>query len=222
MSATEQPPAGVPPPGRPVRARRRGAALERAILRAAAEELTESGYAGLTMDRVARRAGTNKNTIYRRWPNRAALGIAAYRHLAVATMQLPDTGELRGDVLELMRSANRTWSSPIGGILRALLAGARDDPQLLAQIHENSADAGSAAWLTILARAVARGEAVPEALHPRVATVAVALLRNEFVTRGYPTAPDSVIVEIVDQVYLPLVRGRGGSDPGSRTWERRH
>lgn len=220
MSEAEQPPADAAQPARPTPARRRGARLEQAILGAAAEELTESGYAGMSMERVARRAGTNKNTIYRRWPNRAALGIAAYRRMAVATMQLPDTGELRGDVLELMRSANLTWSSPIGGILRALLAGARDDPQLLAQIQENSTDAGSAAWLRILARAVARGEARPEALHPRVATVAVVLLRNEYVTRGYPTVPDSVVVEIVDQVYLPLVRGCDGNDsiagPGRR------
>jgi Bacterial regulatory proteins, tetR family len=43
--------------------RRRGAALEEAILRAAVDELTESGYAGLTMDKVASRAGTNKNSI---------------------------------------------------------------------------------------------------------------------------------------------------------------
>ena len=56
------------PLGRSARARRRGAELENAILRAAAEELTESGYAGLTMDRVARRAGNDKNTIYRRGP----------------------------------------------------------------------------------------------------------------------------------------------------------
>ncbi len=188
--------------------RRRGVALEQAILRAAAEELTESGYAGMTMGRIARRAGTNKNTIYRRWPNRAALGIAAYRQLAAATLQVPDTGELRGDALQLMRSANRTWSSPIGRILRALLAGARDDPQLLAQIQEHSGDAVSAAWLMILARAVARGEARPEALHPRVAPAAPALLRNEDVTRGHPFVPDSVIVEIVDLVYLPLVRGQ--------------
>jgi AcrR family transcriptional regulator len=188
--------------------RRRGAELEQAILRAAAEELTESGYVGMTMDRVAQRAGTNKNTIYRRWPNRAALGIAAYRQLAATTLQVPDTGELRGDALGLMRGANRTWSSPIGGILRALLAGARDDPQLLAQIQEHSGDVVTAAWLTILARAVARGEARPEALHPRVATAAIALLRNEYVTRGYPSVPDSVIVEIVDLVYLPLVCGR--------------
>ncbi|WP_461297578.1 hypothetical protein [Streptomyces harbinensis] len=54
------------------------------------------------------------------------------------------------------------------------------------------------------------GEAAPEALHPRVATVAVVLLRNEFVVRGVPSVPDEVLVEIVDEVYLPLVRGRGG------------
>jgi AcrR family transcriptional regulator len=211
MDMTEQGPAHAGQPGQAVRARRRGAELEDAILHAAAEELTESGFAGLTMDRVARRAGTNKNTIYRRWPNRAALGIAAYRQLAAATGPSPDTGELRGDTLELMRRTNRGWSSPTGGILRALLAGARDDPQLLAQIQEHSTGADSAAWLAILARAVARGEAPAEALHLRVASVAVVLLRNEFIVRGYPTVPDDVLIEIVDEVYLPLIRGRGAS-----------
>jgi AcrR family transcriptional regulator len=189
--------------------RRRGAELERAIVQAALDELAESGYAGLTMDRVARRAGTNKNAIYRRWPNRAALGLAAYRQLVVADQELPDTGELRGDVLELLRRANRHWSSPAGDILRGLLGSARDDPQLLAQLREQTADAGSGAWLAVLGRAVARGEVAPEALHPRVATVAVVLLRNEYITRGTPAVPDSVLVEIVDEVYLPLLRGRG-------------
>jgi AcrR family transcriptional regulator len=203
-------PSGQP---RPVAARRRGAALERAILRAAVDELTESGYPGLTMDKVAKRAGTNKNAIYRRWPNRAALGVAAYRQLTVANPRLPDTGELRGDVLELLRRANRHWSSPAGDILRSLLSRAGDEPELLAQLQEQASDAGSGMWLTVLGRAVARGEAPPEALHPRVATVAVVLLRNEYVTRGIPTVPDGVLVEIVDEVYLPLVRGRGAT-PG--------
>jgi AcrR family transcriptional regulator len=103
--------------------RRRGAALEDAILRAAADELTESGYAGFTMDKVAIRAGTNKNALYRRWPNRLTLGIAAYRQLAT-TVPPPDTGDLRGDVLELLRQANRYWSSPLGSILRELLSAA--------------------------------------------------------------------------------------------------
>ncbi|WP_194828301.1 TetR/AcrR family transcriptional regulator [Nocardia sp. XZ_19_231] len=188
--------------------RRRGAELEDAILRAAAAELAEAGYAGLTMDRVAQRAGTNKNAIYRRWPNRLALGIAAYRQLAT-TVDVPDTGDLRDDALELLRRANRHWSSPLGAIMRELLAAAGGAAELLAQLPEQSADGTAAMWLTVLGRAVARGEAPPECLHPRVATVAVVLLRNEFVLRGVPPAPDDVLVEIVDEVYLPLVRRRG-------------
>ncbi|WP_406315240.1 TetR/AcrR family transcriptional regulator [Streptosporangium sp. NBC_01639] len=171
------------------------------------DELTESGYAGLTMDKVATRAGTNKNAIYRRWPNRLTLGIAAYRQLVTA-VRPPDTGSLRGDVLEVLRQANRHWSSPLGAILRELFAAAGGASELLAQLQERSSDAVVAPWLTILGRAVARGEAAPEALHPRVATVAIVLLRNEFVVRGVPTAPDDVLVEIVDEVYLPLVRRR--------------
>ncbi|MFF3223330.1 TetR/AcrR family transcriptional regulator [Nocardia suismassiliense] len=188
--------------------RRRGADLEDAILRAAADELIESGYAGLTMGKVATRAGTNKNALYRRWPNRLALGIAAYRQLTT-TVRPPDTGELRGDVLELLRRANRHWSSPLGAILRELMAAAGGAAELLAQLPDQSVDATAPLWLTVLGRAVARGECAPEALHPRVATVAIVLLRNEFVTRGLPTAPDDVLIEIVDEVYLPLIRHRG-------------
>ncbi|MFB7469886.1 TetR/AcrR family transcriptional regulator [Kitasatospora sp. NPDC056184] len=187
--------------------RRRGAALEEAILRAAADELAGSGFSGLTMDKVAARAGTNKNALYRRWPNRLALAVAAYRRIAT-TVQPPDTGSLRSDVLEWLRQANRYWSSPQGAILRELLSAAGGTTELLAQLQEQSGDAAAAPWLTILGRAIARGEASPEALHPRVATVAMTLLRNEFVVRGAPTAPDEVLVEIVDEVYLPLVRGR--------------
>ena len=187
--------------------RRRGATLETAILHAAAAELTEHGYAGMTMDRVAKRAGTNKNAIYRRWPDRLALGVAAYRQLAT-TIEAPDTGALRDDALELLRRANRHWSSPLGAVLRQLLTAAGSAQALVAHLPEQSTDAMTAMWLTILGRAVARGEAAPEALHPRVATVAIDLLRNEFVRGGVPTVPDEVLVDIVDEVYLPLVRRR--------------
>ena len=202
--------------GSEVRAtRRRGAALEEAILRAAAEELTEGGFAALTMDRVARRAGTNKNAIYRRWPNRLELGVAAYRQLARA-VPAPDTGSLRGDALELLRGANRHWSSPLGEVLRELIAGAGGMPELLSRLSGDAADGMSATWLTVLGRAVARGEAPAEALHPRVATTAIVLLRNEFVVRGVPHAPDEVLAEIVDAVYLPLIRGRAAVAPAGR------
>ncbi|MFI6782440.1 TetR/AcrR family transcriptional regulator [Micromonospora sp. NPDC050276] len=190
--------------------RRRGEELERAILHAAADELRESGYAGMTMDRVAARAGTNKNAIYRRWPHRAALGIAAYRHLSDAAIPNPDTGTLRGDALEMLRQANQTWSSPHGAILRGLLAAAADDPELLTLMRERSgADTMDHAWLAMLQRAAARGEVPAAAVHHRVATTPMMLLRAEYAMRGIPSVPEEVLVEIVDEVFLPLVRGRG-------------
>jgi AcrR family transcriptional regulator len=189
--------------------RRRGAALEEAILQAAAEVLRESGVAGLTMDQVARRAGTNKNAIYRRWPNRVALGVAAYRRLADAETTVPDTGSLRDDALELLRRANSTWSSPHGEILRGLIAAAGSAPELLAELRDPAnGGAYEAAWLAVLGRAVARGEAAPEALHPRVVAAPAALLRHEYMMRGVPAVPDAVLAEIIDEVFLPLVRGR--------------
>ena len=109
----------------------------------------------------------------------------------------------------LLRRANRGWSSPVGAVQRSLIAGVADDPELLALIQERASDAGSAMWLTVIGRAVARGEVRPESLHPRVSTVAVVILRNEYVTRGIATTSDDVLVDIVDEVYLPLLRGRG-------------
>ncbi|GAA3457236.1 TetR/AcrR family transcriptional regulator [Dactylosporangium matsuzakiense] len=189
--------------------RRRGEELEQAILRAAADELRESGYAGMTMDRVATRAGTNKNAIYRRWPSRAALGIAAYRMLSDENMPSPDTGSLRTDALELLRRANETWASPHGAILRGLLAAAAEDPELLSRMRERSgADTMDHTWLAMLERAAARGEIPPAAVHIRVASTPIMLLRAEYAMRGHPSVPDDVLVEIVDEVFIPLTRGR--------------
>lgn len=53
-----------------------------------------------------------------------------------------------------------------------------------------------------------RGEAPPEALHPRVASLPIMVLRGEYALRGLPEVPDEVLVDIVEEVFLPLVRGR--------------
>ncbi len=188
--------------------RRRGAALERAILEAAVEELAEVGYQNLTMDGVAARAGTSKNVIYRRWPNRAALCVAAYlKMLPTAPEDTPDTGDLRTDSLALLTRVSDRMSSEVGKILRALLADFEDDPERVRAIRDQLGRASVGPWLTVLARAAARGEVGPAALTPRVATVAVDLLRNEYALNGLTTVPDSTLAEIVDHVYLPLVRG---------------
>lgn len=89
--------------------RRRGAALEKALLDAAWEELTDSGYARFTMDAVVKRAGTSPPVLYRRWAHRDELARAAIVHaMKESRLGIPDTGSLRGDVLTLMREINST------------------------------------------------------------------------------------------------------------------
>lgn len=161
------------------------------------------------MEEVARRAGTNKNTLYRRWPNRTALAFAAYQHLTVKHFTLPDTGDLREDILAILRGANQHWGSPLGAVIRSLLADAADNPDLLRQVIAHAAASGADLFVPLLKRAVTRGEARPEALQPRIAGVAIALLRHEYITSGISEVPDAVLTEIVDQVYLPLVQAVG-------------
>jgi AcrR family transcriptional regulator len=189
------------------RTRRRGEEVERAVLRAAADELTERGYDGFTMDRVAARAGTSKTAIYRRWSSRTSLALAAYRQMVARPDTPPDTGDLRSDVVELLRSVADRMASSVGAeVLRGLMMDARREPDLMAGLRDDFSRSEPGIMLIILARAVARGEARPESLMPRIATVPVVLLRNEFMIDGSAPVSDETITEIVDLVFLPLVR----------------
>ncbi|WP_433464167.1 TetR/AcrR family transcriptional regulator [Spirillospora sp. CA-128828] len=196
--------------GRTRRPRRRAAEVERAVLLAAVEELTEKGYDGFTMDRVAARAGTNKTAIYRRWPSRTSLAFAAYKRMVAWPGSPPDTGDLRSDVVELLRSAVDRMSSPMEAeLLRGLTMDARREPEVMAGLREELGRGEPGTMLAIVARAVARGEARQEALLPRIATLPIVLLRNEYLMLGsLGPISDATIAEIVDQVFLPLVRPR--------------
>ncbi|MCS0602761.1 TetR/AcrR family transcriptional regulator [Streptomyces sp. LP11] len=183
--------------------RRRGAALEKALLDAAWEELTASGYARFTMDAVVKRASTSPPVLYRRWPGRDELVRAAIVHvLERSRIDLPDTGSLREDVLTLMRAINATrfqlvivMSAHLAAYYQEAGTSAGD---LLAAAGDNNAD-------VLFARAAERGEIDPERLSERVRTLPFDLLRHEFLTTFAP-APDHVLEEIVDTIFLPLVR----------------
>lgn len=157
------------------------------------------------MDRVAARARTSKAALYRRWSGRAELVMDACRRQGVAEVEVPDTGELRADVLALLRQLSAKMASPLGGILRGLLAEMTRDEEFARLVREQIQATGPTAIGVILARAVERGETEPGILGSRRALVATDLLRNQFLLFGVPV-DDKVIIEIVDEVYLPLVR----------------
>ncbi|MFG2138557.1 TetR/AcrR family transcriptional regulator [Streptomyces sp. NPDC048650] len=196
--------------------RRRGEELENAILTATLEELTEGGYTTLTMERVATRARTSKAALYRRWPGRAELVMDACKLRGITDVELPDTGALRTDVIALLRQISAKMASPLGGILRGLLTEMTRDPDFARLIRERVHTVGPTTLHVILERAIERGEVEPWIPDSRRATVATDMLRNHFLLFGAPV-DDTIITDIVDDVYLPLVlspapKRAGGTD----------
>jgi AcrR family transcriptional regulator len=184
--------------------RRRGEALETALLDAAWEELQAVGYAGLTMEAVADRAGTSRAVLYRRWPKRAELVIAALRvHRPVLSGEVPDTGDLRGDVLFLLRRMSSRLTEIGAETVYGLLGDYLSDPELFARAHDQVLHIGAEVMTTILRRASDRGQARSD-VTPRVTTLPTDLFRNELFLRRTPPS-EAAILEIVDEVFLPLV-----------------
>jgi AcrR family transcriptional regulator len=189
------------------KARRRGAELEQAILDATWAELREVGYADLTIEGVATRAGTSKPVIYRRWPGRAALVLAAWGRQAPVMQKTPDTGDLRSDLLALFTRIARRADAMMSGMIAGVMADAFRDPEVIALLRARlDASPLSGALTTIVDRAVDRGELPPVRLPKRALRVPLDLIRTEAMTCG-TTIAEATIAELVDDVYLPLLRG---------------
>ena len=185
------------------RPRRRGQALDAAILEAALAELAEVGYAGLTMERVAERARTGKASLYRRWPTRMELTLDAVRQSMPDPASPPDTGAFRTDVLACLRENAALLAGPSGQALRGLLGDAMADEERMRALRRRSQGSGVTAMTEIARRAVARGEIDAEAVTPARLEVAHAMLRQHFLFAGAPIGED-VLAGIVDDVVVPL------------------
>ncbi|GAA4929990.1 TetR/AcrR family transcriptional regulator [Streptomonospora halophila] len=185
--------------------RRRGEALEAAILEAAWDELSERGYANLTVDSVAQRAGTSKPVLYRRWADKQELVEAAVVRRDAAQQVTPaDTGSLRGDLIATLTELNER--GPYLAQLSLLLAGYFAETETsFAELRRTVLAGRRSGSDEIMERAVERGELDPAKLTPRIAALPFDLLRGEAMMTLRPVAPE-VIEEIVDTVFLPLVR----------------
>ncbi|QWF86006.1 putative HTH-type transcriptional regulator [Amycolatopsis sp. CA-230715] len=141
--------------------RRRGAARTDELLRTTIELATEGGYAGLSIEAVARRAGVGKHTIYRRWPSMAALLLDALSRVWTTDLDYHDTGDVRADLREqFLRSAPALAAPPIGPVYRALIAEAQADDTLRATLHDRFLRTVEERTLARIVRAQRAGELV--------------------------------------------------------------
>ncbi|MDX3103530.1 TetR/AcrR family transcriptional regulator [Nonomuraea angiospora] len=136
--------------------RPRSEATRTAILAAALDELDERGYAALTIDGIARRAGCGKQTIYRWWPSKADVVLESLLDRADTTIAIPDEGSLPDDLMAFLGATfKQRGQRPtlIGLMAQALL-----DPVFAVAFKEKFLFRRRAALRVVLERAAARGE----------------------------------------------------------------
>ncbi|WP_207484984.1 TetR/AcrR family transcriptional regulator [Arenibaculum pallidiluteum] len=198
--------------------RRRGADLERAILEAAWEVLAERGYAGLTMEAVAERAGTSRPVLARRWSRRADLAIAAIaairQEMTNHPLEVPDLGDVRTELLAYLdRMADRAQA--MAAVITLFSSEfQREFPSSAQDLRSALLANRSSALDQILERAVGRGEILAEKLIPPVASLLTDLFRHHavmsfsYVDMTVAAPPPELRTAWVDAIFLPLVRSR--------------
>jgi AcrR family transcriptional regulator len=198
------------PTGKPsgLRGRPRDPEREQRVLVAAIEEYSERGWAGLTMDGVARRAGVGKSTIYLRWTNKEDLLAAAVQTFA-QNIHPNDTGSVRGDFELLATNLFELNSTPIGwGLVRILIdaAGSGEgigELRAVNELHRRSA-------MAILERGVERGELKPGVPSQMVINalygtfIVYRMMRPWDELEGLAPEPVALVPEVVDFVMRGL------------------
>jgi AcrR family transcriptional regulator len=152
MDATQMEPSG--------RGRPRDRTLDDRILEQLLTLLGSHGYAGLRLDELAARSGVAKTTILRRWPSKAAVAAAGVERLALQSVDVPDSGILRVDLLALLHGAEETFVRGRGQFVARLIREAGHHPEI-ADLVYTVIHTRRQAYRRVLALAIARGELAP-------------------------------------------------------------
>ncbi|WP_158628579.1 TetR/AcrR family transcriptional regulator [Saccharopolyspora rhizosphaerae] len=140
--------------------RPRDPGVEQRALSAARAVYAERGWSGFSLDEVARRSGIGKGSLYLRWPDKAALLVAAVRERARFIAEI-DTGSLRGDLVEFARGWRDYLRTDEGALIFRLGVDATFSPQLAEAFAEDPYPEHIRATRAIIRRGLARGE-LPE------------------------------------------------------------
>jgi AcrR family transcriptional regulator len=129
------------------------------VLHAADDLLVERGYAGVTIEGIAARAGVAKQTIYRWWPSKFEILMDTFLEDAAGALQIPDTGQVDEDLRQHLRQvATFLTDEPAGRVMLALIGQAQHDAAVARTFQQRFVDERRALDRTILERGVARGD----------------------------------------------------------------
>jgi AcrR family transcriptional regulator len=134
------------------------------VLNATLAELAKAGYSGLSVNEVAQAAGVHATSVYRRWPSKPDLVVAACLHSAEVVIDDKDTGTLRGDLEHLLGQVNRFLRSTPGVAIVSMAVAAADDVSQSAVVRRYWRER-FVSLEGIVGRARARGE-WPDSLDP--------------------------------------------------------
>ncbi|MEU3476585.1 TetR/AcrR family transcriptional regulator [Streptomyces sp. NPDC033754] len=137
-----------------------------AIRAAVFEELAAVGFARMSIEGIARRAGVGKTAVYRRWKSKLSLVLDLVGAFAAQGLPVPATGSLDGDVRALLEMASYALRHPIASrVIPDLLVEAARQPEIADAIREALLDGQQGVMTRIVREAVARGE-LPEDADP--------------------------------------------------------
>jgi len=183
------------------RGRPRDPGVDEAVLAAAMELLADAGFARLTMEQIAARAGVGKASVYLRWPNKVSLVAEAIQHRSSVVPDVPNTGSLPGDMRAFLRALLRTFDAA-SRAMAAVSSEVNNHPELRAAWRQGLSSALTDCVRQIVERAVARGELPATTDLDLLSMLPVTLLQNWRLENGQ--SPDDAAVErIVNQFYTP-------------------
>ena len=184
-------------PARRARGRPRDPLTDERITAAAADLLLRRGFDRTTVDEVAAVAKVGKATVYRRWPSKEDLAVAAMETLYGTEMPEPDTGSIRGDLRESYRTVLAFVNTPRGAafLRTSIVESVRDDR--IAALYRSSTERREALHRATFDRAIERGEVRPDVDVDTAVQWLGGLLASRVITRR-PMPTVAEVDELVD------------------------
>lgn len=201
----------------------RSDAARTAVLRAADDLLVEKGFAGVTVEGIAKAAGVSKQTVYRWWESKTDVLMDAFLEDAAADLEPPDTGSLESDLRAHLRGTARFLTvDDAGAVFRALVGQAQHEPALAEAFRGRYLEDQRARDRKAFERAISRGELAPDADVAALAERLVGPIHYRVIVTGEPvddTFLDAVVDDVLSRCRLlpreepppPLRRRRGPS-----------